>query len=220
MSRPPKSSSPSTRHRLLDAGIELIRARGYHGTTVDDICQAAGVTKGGFFHYFESKDDVASAALASFIEARNEIFRDAPFRKLADPLERVFARLDFEKELIESSGKTTKGCLAGTLAQELALSRHEFRATCHDFFLHRANDFAGDLAAANAAHAPSATFDPHSVANFYLAVTQGSQILSKAAGNNGVRLANVEHFRAYLQSLFGLDGRPARKRKAAASIAN
>jgi TetR/AcrR family transcriptional repressor of nem operon len=219
MPRLPKSSSPSTRRKLLDAGVELIRARGYHGTTVDEICHTAGVTKGGFFHYFESKDDIASAALASFIEMRNEIFREAPFRKVADPLERVFARLDFEKELIESSGKT-KGCLAGTLAQELALSRTEFRAACHDFFVHRANDIAADLAAAKAVHAPQAAFDPQSVANFYLAVSQGSQILSKASGSNEVRLANLEHFREYIRSLFGVTVRAERKPKAAASAAN
>ena len=210
MSRSPQSSSPSTRRKLLDAGVELIRARGYHGTTVDDICHMAGVTKGGFFHYFESKDAIASAALAAFIEARNEIFRDAPFRHLADPLERVFGRLDFEKELIEASGKT-KGCLAGTLAQELALSRQEFRAACHDFFVQRADDFAADLAAAKATYSPAASFDPHSVANFYLAMSQGSQILSKASGSNEVRLANIEHFRAYVRSLFGVDGRAERK---------
>ncbi|HEY3897123.1 MAG TPA: TetR/AcrR family transcriptional regulator [Chthoniobacter sp.] len=216
MPRSPKSTSPTTRRKLLDAGVELIRARGYHGTTVDDICHMAGVTKGGFFHYFESKDDIASAALAAFVDARSEIFRNAPFRNLADPLERVFGRLDFEKELIESSGKT-KGCLAGTLAQELALSRKEFRAACHDFFVRRADDFAADLAAAKAACAPGASFDPQSVANFYLAVTQGSQILSKASGNNEVRLANLEHFRAYLRSLFGVEGRRPQKGKAVAA---
>jgi TetR/AcrR family transcriptional repressor of nem operon len=217
MSQSSKSSSPSTKRKLLDAGVELIRARGYHGTTVDEICHAAGVTKGGFFHYFESKDDIASAALAFFFEARNEIFRDAPFRHLPDPLDRVFARLDFEKDLIESSGPKTKGCLAGALAQELALSRQEFRAACHDFFVHRAHDFAADLAAAKAVHAPGAAFDPHSVANFFLAISQGSQILSKASGSTEVRLTNIEHFRAYVRSLFA--GHLEQKPKQSAPVA-
>lgn len=211
-----KSSASSTRDKLLDAGVELIRTRGFNGTKVEDICQAAGVTKGGFFHYFESKDDLANGALATFTEAREELYRDAPFRRLSDPLERVFARLDFDRELIETSGKL-KGCLAGMLAQELAVSRKEFRGACHDFFEHRINDIAADLTAAKAAHAPHASFDPKGVATFYVASVQGSQILSKVSGNNDVRLENIEHFRTYLRGLFGLSERRETKRTASGS---
>jgi len=207
-----KSTSPSTRRKLIDASVELIRVRGFNGTTVEDICKTAGVTKGGFFHYFESKDAVADAALATFTEARNEIFREAPFRQVADPLERVFARLDFEKDLIESSGKL-KGCLAGMLAQELASSRKEYREACQGFFASRADDLTADLAAAKAAHAPRADFDPKSLALFYLAVIQGSQILSKVSGNNEVRLESIEHLRAYLRGLFGVARPGGRGRK-------
>jgi TetR/AcrR family transcriptional repressor of nem operon len=201
MSSPSSTLASPTKRKLLDAGVELIRTRGYNGTTVEDICKSAGVTKGGFFHYFGSKDDVADAALATFTEIRTELFREAPFRQVADPLERVFARLDFEKELIEAGGKS-KGCLAGMLAQELAASRKEFRVACDEYFTKRVDDFATDLAAAKAAHAPQASFDPKSVAKFFLAVTQGSHILAKASGDNGVRLENIEHFRAYLRGLF------------------
>ncbi len=197
------SSALATRRKLLDAGVELIRTRGFNGTTVDDICKAAGVTKGGFFHYFESKDDVANAALAAFDELRTGLFREAPFRQVADPLKRVFARLDFERELIESARKP-KGCLAGMLAQELAVNRKEFRGTCQEFFARRADDFGADLAAAKAAYAPQANFDPRSVAQFFIAVAQGSHILAKASGDQSVRLENLEHFRAYLIGLFGL----------------
>jgi TetR/AcrR family transcriptional regulator, transcriptional repressor for nem operon len=214
-----KSSSLSTRHKLVDAGVELIRTRGFNGTTVEDICQAAGVTKGGFFHYFESKNDLANAALAAFDENRSELFRQAPFRQVADPLERVFARLDFEKELIEASTKT-KGCLAGMLAQELAASQKEFRGACHDFFVRRADDLAADLAAAKAAYAPTAAFDPRSVATFFLAVIQGSNILAKAFGDTQVRLDNVEHFRTYLRGLFGEVNLRKGRRMAAPSPGN
>lgn len=197
-----KSSSPATRGKLIDAGVELIRTHGFNGTTVDDICKAAGVTKGGFFHYFDSKDDLADTALTTFDEARTELFREAPFRKLADPLDRVFGRLDFERAAILDIGKI-KGCLAGMLAQELALSRKEFRKACGEFFDRRIVDFAADLAAAKAAHRPVVDFDPTSVARFYVAAIQGSQILSKVNGTMEARLEAVEHFRGYVAGLFG-----------------
>ncbi len=214
-----ESSPNATRQKLLEAGVELFRARGYGGTTIDDICKAAGVTKGGFFHYFASKDEVANAALAEFGEARRELFREAPFRKLDDPLDRLFARLDFEKSLIASSGKM-KGCLAGMLAQELALNRDEFQVACRDYFERAAEDWMTDLAAAKAAYAPQAGFDPRGVALFYLGISQGSQILAKSFGSNEVRLANIEQFRTYLSCLFrvGSADRAGQKHKAAISI--
>jgi AcrR family transcriptional regulator len=44
-----------TRAQILDAAEKSIARQGYSATSVDDICQAAGVTKGGFYHHFSSK---------------------------------------------------------------------------------------------------------------------------------------------------------------------
>ena len=61
---------PETKRKLVDAGVSLMRHRGFNATTVDDICTAAGVTKGAFFHYFKSKDDLATAAVIRFHELK------------------------------------------------------------------------------------------------------------------------------------------------------
>ena len=47
--------------KLLDAAVRVIRTKGYIATTVDDLCHAAGVTKGSFFHHFDSKEQLAIA---------------------------------------------------------------------------------------------------------------------------------------------------------------
>src|SRR5882672_5599069 len=95
--RSPLTELPETKRKLVDAGVNLMRSRGFNATTVDEVCAAAGVTKGGFFHYFKSKGDLAAAALTRFHEQRARKSADAPFRRLGDPLERVFGRLDFAK---------------------------------------------------------------------------------------------------------------------------
>ena len=46
-----------TRQLLLDAGAAVLPARGYHDARVDDIVEAAGVSHGSFYRYFENKDD-------------------------------------------------------------------------------------------------------------------------------------------------------------------
>src|SRR4051812_2705068 len=125
---------PETKRKLVDAGVQLMRSRGFNATTVDHICAAAGVTKGGFFHYFKSKDDLATAAVVRFHELKETEFAGAPFRKLTDPLDRVFARLDFAK--IASGGErgVTKGCLLGMFAQEMSSTHSELRALCQEKF--------------------------------------------------------------------------------------
>lgn len=193
-----------TKRKLVDAGVKLMRARGYSATTVDDICGEAGVTKGGFFHYFKSKDDIARAALTHFHEGKVLDYEAAPFRKLADPLDRVFGRLDYVKESVGPKGRVTKGCLIGMFAQELAVTNPEIRDVCQNFFSRIVRDFSQDLAEAKAAHAPDAKFDPKGVAQFYVATVQGSLILAKIADGNEVLRDNIEQFRTHLKFLFGL----------------
>jgi TetR/AcrR family transcriptional repressor of nem operon len=200
-----------TRRKLVDAGVKLMRARGYNATTVDLICADAGVTKGGFFHYFKSKDDIAHAAVTHFFEERTENYEAADFRKLADPLDRVFGRLDFVKEHMGGTHHVTKGCLIGVLAQELAFTNPEIRDMCNNYFNRMVGDFSHDLAEAKAAHAPDAKFDPRGLAQMYLAIVQGSLMLAKIAGNNEVLSDNIEMFRGQLKIVFGSTGKAGNK---------
>jgi TetR/AcrR family transcriptional repressor of nem operon len=49
----------STRERILEKGLELFSSKGYHGTGLKEILDAAGIPKGSFYHYFESKEHFA-----------------------------------------------------------------------------------------------------------------------------------------------------------------
>ena len=155
---------PETKRKLVDAGVKLMRLKGFNATSVDEICSAAGVTKGGFFHYFKSKDDLAHTAMSDFRERRRSDLANAPFRKLADPLDRIFARLDYVKSSLGGPSPLTGGCLIGMFAQELASTNAEFRRACQDSFKQAAKDFEKDLAEAKALYAPKANFDPEKLA--------------------------------------------------------
>jgi len=217
LNRTTQTEMPETKRKLVDAGVRLMRARGYSATTVDDICADAGVTKGGFFHYFKSKDDIAHMALTHFHEGKVQDYEAAPFRKLADPLDRVFGRLDYVKESVGGKGRVTKGCLIGVFAQELAFTNPEIRDVCQSFFSRIVRDFSHDLAEAKSTHAPDAKFEPKAVAQFYLAIVQGSLMLAKIAGGNEVLRDNIEQFRHHLKFLFGLAGAKPGGRSAARS---
>src|SRR5262245_66246966 len=78
-------SDPLTKQKLLDAAQELMLAKGYTATSVDEICEAAGLTKGSFFHYFEGKEHMGRLVAERFFSSRKEMFLSAAFRLKKDP---------------------------------------------------------------------------------------------------------------------------------------
>ena len=200
---PPVIKSESdTKLRLLDAAMRLMVCKGFKATTVDEICEEAGLTKGSFFHYFEDKEDLAKAAAKHFHEFQQRMFDGADFRSIADPLERVFGRLDFLADVARNP-QLSKSCLVGNLAQEVSGTHEGIRCVCENIFDSAASDFERDLAAAKLKHAPEADFGPATIARLYISLIQGSMILAKATKHSAVFGDNVEHLRRYIECLFG-----------------
>jgi TetR/AcrR family transcriptional regulator, transcriptional repressor for nem operon len=120
MPRPTKHEPErgDARSRLLDAARDVIRARGFAATTVDDLCRAAGVTKGAFFHHFESKEALGVAAASHWAETTTAFFANAPYHRHDDPLARLLGYVEFRKSIIEGD-LAAFTCLVGTMTQEV-----------------------------------------------------------------------------------------------------
>ena len=73
----------------------VIRAKGYSATLVENISEAVGVTRGGFFHHFKSEEDLAVSAANCWSEITGQFFAGAPYHIHADPLDRVLGYIDF-----------------------------------------------------------------------------------------------------------------------------
>src|SRR3546814_18112556 len=112
-SREATAKSGNARIRLLDVALRVIREKGYHATTVDELCAAAGVTKGAFFHPFKSKEDVAVQDARQWFEVTGALFASAPYHRTRDPMERVLADLDFCRGMGAGEGAECK-LLVGT----------------------------------------------------------------------------------------------------------
>lgn len=201
--------APESRRKLLDAAVDVIRARGYAGTSVDDICRAAGLTKGSFFHHFKGKDELAIAATVHWTGVTGERFANAPFRAIADPRERVLAYIDFRAALIKG-GLPDFTCLLGTMVQETYDTRPAIRDACQHAILAHARTVQADLAQAKALYAPDADWDPLDVALFSQAAIQGAFVLAKAQHSPGAARRAIAHLRAYVASLLPLAPRQAR----------
>ena len=108
----------ASKTRLLDAALNVIRAKGYGATRVEDVCEAAGLTKGSFFHHFKSKDELAIASAEHWSEVTDVLFAQAPYQRHADPLDRLLGYVDFRRSILtgDLAGFT---CLLGTMVQEV-----------------------------------------------------------------------------------------------------
>lgn len=194
---PPKKDA---RNKLLDAAMTVFRVKGYAASTVDDLCQAAGVTKGAFFHHFRSKEEIAVAAAAHFGEMAEGLFASAPYRTLPGARERVLAYVDFRNSILggELAGYT---CLLGTLVQETYATHPAIRAACEREIVGHATTLEADIATALAAagRPPGAA---RGLAIHVQTVLQGAFVLAKATGGPEAATESLGHLRHYLTFLF------------------
>jgi TetR/AcrR family transcriptional regulator, transcriptional repressor for nem operon len=192
---------PSARAKLLDAALVVIREKGYAATTVDDLCAAAGVTKGAFFHHFKSKDDLAVAAADHWSEMTGQFFAAAPYHAHTDPLARVLGYIDFRKAIL--TGPLPEfTCLVGTMVQEAYDSHPAIRDACARSIRGHAEKVETDIAAAMKARGIRAKWTAQSLALHTQAVLQGAFILAKATGGPEVAAESVDHLRRYVEMLF------------------
>lgn len=205
--------STATRTRLLEAARDVIRAKGYSATTVDDICDAAGVSKGSFFHYFASKEQLGIAAVEQFSAMAADLFASAPYSKMSDPLDRLLGYVDFRASLLHGD-ITQFTCLMGTLAQEVYATHPDIRAACDEGMSAHVAQLERDIDAARQLYAPDAPWSAKSLGYFMQAVLQGAFILAKAKQGPDVALASLAHLRRYLEMLFG-QARHRNQKKAA-----
>jgi TetR/AcrR family transcriptional repressor of nem operon len=195
-------NSAETRTRLLEAARDVIRGKGYTATTVDDICAAAGVTKGSFFHHFDSKERLGVAAIEAFADMASTLFSSAPYTTLSDPRDRVLGYVDFRAAMLR--GEIAQyTCLIGTTVQEIYATHPDLRAACDEGLSEHVAMLTRELEAAKARYAPEAPWSPQSVANFMQVVLQGAFIFAKAKQTPEIAAASLGHLRSYLVSLLG-----------------
>jgi len=200
-----KMAKVQTQHasktRILDAAVQVIRAKGYSAMTIDDVCLAAGLTKGSFFHHFKSKEELALAAAGHFAAMADSLFAQAPYRALHDPLDRLLGYVDLRMAILQ--GRLPEfTCLLGTMVQETFESHPAIREACDAYISAHAAEVAKDIAEAKSRYAPDAAWSAEGLGLYTQAVIQGAFILAKAKNGPEVAGECLGHLRRYLEMLF------------------
>lgn len=203
MPRPTKQEPErgDARTRLLEAARDVIRRKGYTAATIDDLCNAAGVTKGAYAHHFESKEALGTACAEYWSETTSGEFESAAYQDYEDPLERVLGYVDFRRSIM-SGDIADWTCLAGTMVQEVYQSYPSIRDACADSIFGHASTLEPDIAEAMVAQGIRDEWTAEGLAKHMQAVIQGAFILAKAADDPAVALESIDHLKRYIQLVF------------------
>ena len=197
----PTISQHHSKVKFLDAALRIIRTKGYVATRVEDVCEAAGLTKGSFFHHFKSKEELALAAADHFAEMADAAFASGPYQRETDPLERLLGYVDFRIALLQGALPDFT-CLFGMMVQETYDTHPAIRAACDKHLSAHAEVLARDIAEARARYAPHAPWTAESLSLFMVTVLQGGFILAKAKQGPDVAAESLRHLRRYLETQF------------------
>lgn len=107
--------SVGTKERISAKALELFHANGYSATGVLDITRGAGVPKGSFYHFFDSKEALAVETVALYGATTHVELLDGPS---ASPLQRIHEHLAHITAMAAADGYT-RGCLLGNFSNEM-----------------------------------------------------------------------------------------------------
>ena len=164
-----------TREKLLEAGARVIAEKSFNGCGLAEILERAGVPKGSFYHYFESKESFGVALIEKSIEEYMELLRPILGDRKRSPLARL--RSVFEQSRDECAAN---GAARQCLIPKLALETSQLSETVHAAVKCAYDQWCAVLARvireAQAAGEVGRSHDPDRLANVLVMLWEGATI--------------------------------------------
>jgi AcrR family transcriptional regulator len=169
-----------TRDRLVAATNELFRRRGYHGTGLKEVTQAASATTGSLYHFFPGgKSELAEAVIAESGAAYRQLF-EMIADEATDPAAAVTAFFDGAAHVLGATDFIDV-CPIGTVAREVANTNDRLRVACDRVFA----DWI-DAAAIRFARAGLAADESIELATTVIAALEGGFILARTRRDTAI----------------------------------
>jgi TetR/AcrR family transcriptional regulator, transcriptional repressor for nem operon len=179
-----------TRRHIIEKSLQLFSVKGYFNTSISDILQATGLTKGGLYCHFKSKEEVWRAVYDDAVDVwRSVVFKDV--RSVADPLERIERTI--ENVLLNYLGKEVfdGGCFFVNMLVELSgqsdtMGRHILKG-----FVGFSKLFQSWLSEADTKGLLKADLNFREIADFIIITLNGAATLYMSTRESGIpRQAN------------------------------
>ncbi|WP_207259748.1 TetR/AcrR family transcriptional regulator [Desulfovibrio sp. Huiquan2017] len=184
--------SEDTKQRIIEAGAELVHRQGFNNTGLKDILRAAGVPKGSFYFYFDSKKAFGIEMVNYFGMMFRGIIDGARNDPSLTPLEQLRKIFDGFAAHFAAHGYT-RGCPVGNLAQEMSDLSEPFRIRLIQALDGMASGLAAILDKAKARGEIPADMDTRETAIFMVEAWHGAIIRMKVT-KDGEPLALFTRF--------------------------
>jgi len=165
------------RDQLIASGLETLHRQGFHGSAVQDITNAAGLPKGSFYNYFESKEALALEVIDRFGTGRTALAGVLSDESISpvERLRRYFALL--AENLVERNYE--RGCLVGNLSTELADHSRPVRDRLSSTFAAWSRPIESCIRDGQKAGEISRDMDSRALADFLLNSFEGAMLRMK-----------------------------------------
>jgi TetR/AcrR family transcriptional repressor of nem operon len=180
-----------SKDKLVRAARNLMLAQGYPVTSVDDIIEAAGVSKGSFYHYFDSKEELALTAMHEFLADGAAL--------MMDPRKRAIAFLKHVESI--AMRLWDHGCLLVMFSVELAGTSPRVREETSAVLLDLIDKVGAILRPLTKEAGGSLLMTASAIANMYMAVIDGSLVYARATGDSSCIARNLKTFRQQIEAM-------------------
>jgi TetR/AcrR family transcriptional regulator, transcriptional repressor for nem operon len=182
-----------TREALLRAGVAALTEKGFSATGIDEILRAAGVPKGSFYHYFQSKEAFGAELIQRYAEYFAQKLDRHFLNDLLSPLNRLRAFIaDAESSMQRFDFR--RGCLIGNLGQEMGALPEAYRAQLAEVFCDWQARTAQCLEAASQAGEITPAADTARLAAFFWIGWEGAVLRAKLERHSGPMRLFAQHF--------------------------
>lgn len=189
----------------MDAAQAMILNQGYGGTSVDQVINSVGLTKGAFFHHFNSKSDLAKALIQRYADEGIRVFADTldRSRKLSDdPLQQLLILVGLYIEIFDGLAEPYAGCLMASYVYELQQFDDDVRPIINMEMLHWRKVLTAQIDRIKLRYPPREEVDSAALADMFLSTFEGAFVISKALGEPEVTAAQLTLYKTFLEALF------------------
>ena len=187
-----------TKERILIAAQQLILTLGFSGMTVEAVCNATGLTKGGLFHHFSSKDALGEAVLDYFWQAVQNRQQQAVYHQATTQREKILGYIDQAIEDYQQP-QIKDGCLLAIFTMELSQTYPALYQKSVDYFQQWRTELIEMLQLA-ADEAKLKDFDALAWGELLITTVEGSLLLAKAQNDKLVTKRTLSLYKRQLDS--------------------
>lgn len=197
-----------TRERIMDLAEDAIMHKGFAATSIEELVEAAGITKSGFFYHFRDKNDLARQLVTRFVSHDDAILDQLTERARAlsdDPLQSFLIFIKLFAEMMDDLPNLHPGCLVASVTYQDRAFDHEVSRLTREALLGWRARFLAWLTEIAESYPPRLPVDLEALADKFNVTADGAIITSRALGDRTVIGRQARLLHDFVKLLF--DGR-------------